>query len=235
MAGRRGLALVVEKFGAYAIVSRAAGPSKAAPRADALAPASRSAVHEREVERMKENPIREAMGVTMRAVQLTCIFGPPLLTAPIFLKVEPLRRMWMQWFVMALKWAGPALIKWGQWAATRQDLFPPDLCQALGALQAGAPRHSFAHTEDVIKRRFSREIFQLFADFEEIPIASGSIAQIHRATLWQPARVVRPDRRWPVLTRLLNQDTQDVFTVAVKVRHPRVEATIERFVGPFCC
>ena len=30
-----------------------------------------------------------------------------------------------------LEAAGPAFIKWGQWAATRHDLFPPDLCAEL--------------------------------------------------------------------------------------------------------
>jgi hypothetical protein len=31
--------------------------------------------------------------------------------------------------------AGPAFIKWGQWAATRPDLFPTDLCHSLEQLQ----------------------------------------------------------------------------------------------------
>ena len=31
----------------------------------------------------------------------------------------------------ALEAAGPAFIKWGQWAATRHDMFPPDMCTEL--------------------------------------------------------------------------------------------------------
>ncbi len=34
-----------------------------------------------------------------------------------------------------------AFIKWGQWAATRPDLFPGDLCAELARLHTGAPRH----------------------------------------------------------------------------------------------
>lgn len=41
--------------------------------------------------------------------------------------------------------AGPAFIKWGQWAATRPDMFPADLCRILAALQTGAPRHDFRY------------------------------------------------------------------------------------------
>lgn len=39
-----------------------------------------------------------------------------------------------------LEAAGPAFIKWGQWAATRHDLFPPDFCAILEHLhtQVGA-------------------------------------------------------------------------------------------------
>lgn len=33
-----------------------------------------------------------------------------------------------------LEAAGPAFIKWGQWAATRHDLFPPDFCEVLEQL-----------------------------------------------------------------------------------------------------
>jgi aarF domain-containing kinase len=35
---------------------------------------------------------------------------------------------------MVLEAAGPAFIKWGQWAATRHDMFPPDFCEALEQL-----------------------------------------------------------------------------------------------------
>lgn len=37
--------------------------------------------------------------------------------------------------------AGPAFIKWGQWAATRPDLFPLDLCHSLEQLQVGGKAH----------------------------------------------------------------------------------------------
>ena len=49
--------------------------------------------------------------------------------------------------------AGPAFIKWGQWAATRHDLFPPDLCAALEHLhtqaRAFASEQGFVSVEDV--------------------------------------------------------------------------------------
>lgn len=38
-----------------------------------------------------------------------------------------------------LEAAGPAFIKWGQWAATRHDLFPPDFCAILEHLHTQVP------------------------------------------------------------------------------------------------
>ena len=43
-------------------------------------------------------------------------------------------------------------MKWGQWAATRADLFPPDMCRALEALQSHAPAHSLRYTRAAVKR-----------------------------------------------------------------------------------
>lgn len=74
--------------------------------------------------------------------------------------------------------AGPAFIKWGQWAATRADLFPPDVCASLAKLHASAPAHSFSVTRETVERALRRPLEEIFDSFEEKPIASGSIAQV---------------------------------------------------------
>jgi len=76
-----------------------------------------------------------------------------------------------------------AFIQWGQWAATRPDLFPGDLCAELARLHTGAPRHGFAHTRAAVEGAFRRPLAELFDEFDAAPVASGSIAQVHRAVL----------------------------------------------------
>lgn len=44
-----------------------------------------------------------------------------------------------------LEAAGPAFIKWGQWAATRHDLFPPDFCAILELLHTQVQAPTFPH------------------------------------------------------------------------------------------
>ncbi|XP_039025583.1 probable serine/threonine-protein kinase abkC isoform X3 [Hibiscus syriacus] len=122
------------------------------------------------------------------------------------------RKMWLEVVHRTLETAGPAFIKWGQWAATRPDLFPKDLCTKLSELHSKAPEHSFAYTKKTIERAFGRKLSEIFEGFEEEPVASGSIAQIHRASLRfrYPGKRVKP------------------MLVAVKVRHPGVGESIRR-------
>lgn len=70
-----------------------------------------------------------------------------------------------------------------QWAATRPDLFPPDVCEALTRLHSGAPSHPYLISRQSIENAFKRGMNDIFSDFEEAPVASGSIAQVHRAVL----------------------------------------------------
>lgn len=78
---------------------------------------------------------------------------------------------------------GPAFIKWGQWAATRRDMFPPDLCKELERLHSQAPVHSQHFTKSAIAQAFPGGVEDLFDQFDEQPVASGSIAQVYKARL----------------------------------------------------
>lgn len=79
--------------------------------------------------------------------------------------------------------SGPAFIKWGQWAATRRDMFPADLCKELCLLHTQAPVHPMHFTCTTIRHAFNAEVEDLFDGFEAEPVASGSIAQVYRARL----------------------------------------------------
>ncbi|KAF6155435.1 hypothetical protein GIB67_019961 [Kingdonia uniflora] len=157
--------------------------------------------------------ILEGLILIFRAIYLTVLFSPTITMAPFAncLGVQ-FRKTWIHLVHLTLEKAGPAFIKWGQWAATRPDLFPKDLCIELSKLHTKAPSHSFAYTKKTIEKAFSRKLNDVFDDFEEKPIASGSIAQIHRATLKfrYPGQQVKP------------------IVVAVKVRHPGVGESIRR-------
>ncbi len=89
-----------------------------------------------------------------RACYLWLLFTPASLTAPFAVGLGLQRQRWLDLVVWTLERAGPAFIKWGQWAATRPDLFPPDLCSKLAQLQTGAPTHPFAYTRQAVESAF---------------------------------------------------------------------------------
>lgn len=149
----------------------------------------------------------EGVVLLMRSFYLAILFSPCVVMAPFADTFgAEFRKIWLQIVRHTLEKAGPAFIKWGQWAATRPDLFPTDLCAELAKLHTKAPEHSFAYTKKTIERAFGRKISEIFDNFEEIPVASGSIAQVHKATLKQKKPI----------------------EVAVKVRHPGVGDSIRR-------
>lgn len=158
--------------------------------------------------------VSEVLLLLLRTFYLTILFSPCILMAPFADTFgTKFRRFWLQIVHRTLEQSGPAFIKWGQWAATRPDLFPTDLCAELAKLHSNAPEHSFAYTKRTVEKAFGRKLTEIFERFEEIPIASGSIAQVHRASL---------RFRYP------GQKTAKLVDVAVKVRHPGVGESIRR-------
>lgn len=155
----------------------------------------------------------EGIILLLRAIYLSFLFSPCIIMAPFADSFGmEFRKTWLQVVHLTLEKAGPAFIKWGQWAATRPDLFPTDLCSILAKLQTKAPSHNFPYTKRAIEMAFGRKLTEIFEEFEEEPVASGSVAQIHRAVLRcrYPNHKIRP------------------IVVAVKVRHPGVGELIRR-------
>lgn len=103
---------------------------------------------------------------------------------------------------LALEALGPTFIKIGQMLSTRPDLLPEEYCQELRKLQDQAPPVSFDAIREVIEQEFQKPLDAVFSEFDPTPLASASIAQVHRARL------------------------PDGTAVAVKVQRPGVEAII---------
>lgn len=110
-----------------------------------------------------------------------------------------------QLLLKACRQSGAAFIKWGQWSSTREDIFPEDFCRVLSELHDQAPEHTYEETRLAIEAAYGKTLEELFLTFEPNALASGSIAQVHRATM---------------------QIDGEVHNVAVKVRHPGVGDTI---------
>ncbi|XZG69965.1 ubiquinone biosynthesis regulatory protein kinase UbiB [Chitinibacteraceae bacterium HSL-7] len=84
---------------------------------------------------------------------------------------------------LALEDLGPIFVKFGQVLSTRRDLLPPDLADELERLQDRVPPFSGEIAVDVIERALGQPVDVLYRNFDRTPVASASVAQVHRAEL----------------------------------------------------
>ena len=196
--------------------------------------------------------VYEPLATTFRFFHLVLIFVPVIVTVPIAWigrrrKDQDNERSgtiwWYGFLVSSMERAGPAFIKLGQWAASRTDIFPTQMCNVMSELHSNAPAHSLAHTKRTICQAFGGRTFgEIFEEFQEKPLGVGAIAQVYKARL-------RPDLGTPEDSDLEQPQQQKLITrvrrnvdamvksspqrvpssyVAIKVLHPKVERTVRR-------
>lgn len=99
---------------------------------------------------------------------------------------------------------GPVFIKFGQLLSTRPDIIPIDIANALSLLQDRVTPFDADEFQRIVEVELGAPVTQLFAQYEATPLASASLAQVHRARLHSGEEV------------------------AIKVLRPKIKDTVER-------
>ncbi|MGB8223780.1 MAG: AarF/UbiB family protein [Polyangiales bacterium] len=102
---------------------------------------------------------------------------------------------------------GPSFVKLGQIMSTRPDLIPEDIVVELKKLQDDVPPEPFAAIREQVERELGCTLSEMYESFEATPLASASIAQVHRARL---------------------REGEEAIEVVVKVQRPQVQGLMAR-------
>ena len=83
----------------------------------------------------------------------------------------------------ALEALGPIFVKFGQLLSTRRDLVPRDLADELALLQDRVPPFDSHAAVATIEAALRKPVSEAFVEFDPVPVASASVAQVHFARL----------------------------------------------------
>ncbi len=140
---------------------------------------------------------------------------------------------------LAMTELGPIFVKAGQVLSTRRDLIPADIADELSLLQDQVEPFPGSEARAIVERELKSPIGLLYGHFDETPLASASIAQVHAAALHDGSQVVvkvlRPgiDERIARDVRLLQslaELAQRWHPKADKIRPLEVVAEVEKML-----
>jgi ubiquinone biosynthesis protein len=105
----------------------------------------------------------------------------------------------------ALEELGPTFVKLGQLMATRVDMLPPHWIAELEKLHSQVPAVPYEVMHPNLVAALKGEPTEIFAEFDPVPLAAASIAQVHRATLKDGTAVIVKMRR-PGIENVIRAD-----------------------------
>lgn len=79
--------------------------------------------------------------------------------------------------------SGGALVKVGQMLSLRADLIPQEYCDEFSKLQDAVKPFPFSQVKSILEAEYKKPLKNIFKEFEEKPVASASVGQVHRARL----------------------------------------------------
>ena len=136
----------------------------------------------------------------------------------------------------ALLRLGPGFVKFGQALSTRADLIGPEMSLSLSLLQDRLPAFHSSVAHQLVESETGAPLAETFSDFASEPVAAASIAQVHKARLFDGKQVAVKLLR-PNIERRMRADTLLFFAlanimewVAPGLRRLKLVTAVEQFV-----
>ncbi len=122
-------------------------------------------------------------------------------------------------FVNALEKLGPTFVKMGQMLSNRPDLLPEEYAFELKKLQDQVKSMPFHDVQEILERELKKPMSEVFEYFEQEPIGSASIAQVHRAKLKATKKIVAVKIQRKGIKEIMFQDIEIMRYIASQIHN----------------
>ncbi|MBN1364820.1 MAG: AarF/ABC1/UbiB kinase family protein [Syntrophaceae bacterium] len=122
---------------------------------------------------------------------------------------------------------GPSFIKFAQVLSTRPDIIPADVIKEFEKLQDEVPPFSYAEAKEMIEADLHDNIENIFFTFDETPIASASIAQVHKAVL-NNGDIVAVKIQRPGIRKIIEVDLEIMLHLATLMEKNIEEIALQK-------
>jgi ubiquinone biosynthesis protein len=151
--------------------------------------------------RLDELIPKQHLPLRARLLLLPCILFP----AATLSRGERLRR--------ACEELGPIFVKFGQLLSTRPDLVPADIVAELNYLQDQVTPFASDEFRSIVENALGASVDDIFSQYDQEPLASASVAQVHAAVLKNGKAVVIKAVR-PNIENIISQDVALLLKLA---------------------
>lgn len=115
---------------------------------------------------------------------------------------------------LAFEYLGPVFVKFGQLLSTRPDLIPTAYLSELAKLQNQVKPFNSIQSRQIVTEALGKPLEEIFSEFSDDPVASASIAQVHRARLIENGQEVAVKVLRPKIAKVIDKDVKLLKTVA---------------------
>jgi len=122
----------------------------------------------------------------------------------------------------ALEELGPTFVKFGQIVGTRPDKLPEPLLTELKKLRSEVAPQPFKRIEPILRKELDQPVDEIFLDFPEEPVASGSLGQVYKAKLRETGEFVCVKVQRAEVAKTINSDFEIIGWFARQL-HTRFE------------
>ena len=147
----------------------------------------------------------------------------------------PVRGTVAQRLRLALIDLGPVFVKFGQLLSTRRDMLDEDLAEQLATLLDKVPAFDRQQSKRLIEQALKQTVVQAFSEFDDEPLASASVAQVHSARLVTGesvvVKIIRPGIR-PIIERdlrLMRLVAKVINAAVPDLRRLRLQDVIDEY------